>query len=55
MVDEPSRLEREVRLHKRLRELLLQFSAGLSTNLGLPAALERLTPEIRDLASASAV
>jgi two-component system NtrC family sensor kinase len=55
MVDEPSRLEREVRLHKRLRELLLQFSAGLSTNLGLPAALERLTPEIRDLASARAV
>jgi signal transduction histidine kinase len=34
---------------------LLQFSAGLSTNLGLPAALERLTPEIRDLASARAV
>jgi signal transduction histidine kinase len=55
MVDEPSRLEREVRLHKRLRELLLQFSSGLSTNLGLPAALERLTPEIRDLAAARAV
>ena len=55
MVDEPSRLEREVRLHKRLRELLLQFSSGLSTNLGLSAALERLTPEIRDLAAARAV
>ena len=55
MVDEPSRLEREVRLHKRLRELLLQFSSGLSTNLSLPAALERVTPEIRDLAAARAV
>jgi PAS domain S-box-containing protein len=55
MVDEPSRLEREVRIHKRLRELLLQFSRGVSANLGLPAALESLTPEIRDLADARSV
>jgi C4-dicarboxylate-specific signal transduction histidine kinase len=55
MVDDRARLEREVRIHKRLRELLLQFSRGVSTNLGLPAALESLTPEIRTLASAEAV
>jgi C4-dicarboxylate-specific signal transduction histidine kinase len=55
MVDDPSRLEREVRIHKRLQELLLHFSRGVSTNLGLPAALERLAPEIRDLAGARSV
>jgi signal transduction histidine kinase len=55
MVDDPSRLEREVRIHKRLQELLLHFSRGVSTNLGLAAALERLAPEIRDLAGARSV
>ena len=50
-----ARLEREARIHKRLRELLLQFSRGVSTNLGLPAALVSLTPEIRELAGARAV
>jgi PAS domain S-box-containing protein len=49
------RLEREVRIHKRLRELLLVFSRGVSTNLGLPEALGQLTPEIRKLAGARAV
>jgi PAS domain S-box-containing protein len=46
---ERSRLEREVRVHKRLRELLLLFSRGVSSSLGLNAALESLTPEIRDI------
>jgi PAS domain S-box-containing protein len=58
MVDRPPdrvRLEREVRIHKRLRELLLVFSRGVSTNLGLPEALGHLTPEIRKLAGARAV
>jgi len=59
MILDPSgdrgRLEREVRLHKRLRELLLLFSRGVSSSLGLTAALDTLTPEIRDLAGAKAV
>src|SRR5579872_1271085 len=55
MVDDRARLEREVRIHKRLRELLLQFSHGVPTNLGLSAALARLTPEIRALAGARSV
>ncbi|HEX6465309.1 MAG TPA: PAS domain-containing protein, partial [Vicinamibacterales bacterium] len=50
-----ARLEREVRIHKRLRELLLQFSRGVSANLGLPAALKSLTPEIREAARARSV
>jgi len=54
MVDDRSRLEREVRIHKRLRELLLQFSRGVSSNR-LPAALDGLTPDIRDLSGARAV
>ena len=29
----PVRLEREVRIHKRLRELLLLFSRGVSSSL----------------------
>jgi PAS domain S-box-containing protein len=59
MILDPSedrgRLEREVRIHKRLRELLLLFSRGVSTSLGLNAALESLTPEIRDILGAGAV
>jgi PAS domain S-box-containing protein len=50
-----TRLEREVRVHKRLRELLLAFSRSISTSLGLTAALESLTPAIRDLAGARRV
>src|SRR5258708_2258585 len=48
-------LEREVRLRKRLRELLLLFSRGVSSSLGLNAALETLTPEIRDILEAETV
>ena len=55
MVDDRARLEREVRIHKRLRELVLQFSRGVSTNLGLASALESLTPEIRNLARVRSV
>src|SRR3954468_19455229 len=47
--DDRARLDREVRIHKRLRELLLLFSRNVSGSLGLPAALAALTPEIRDL------
>jgi two-component system NtrC family sensor kinase len=50
-----TRLERDVRLHKRLRDLLLSFSQAVSSDLGLPAALEGLTHEIRDLAAARSV
>jgi two-component system NtrC family sensor kinase len=49
------RLEREVRLHKRLRDLLLSFAQAVSSNLGLTAALEGLTHEIRDLSGARSV
>src|SRR5436190_1034665 len=52
---ERGRLEREVRVHKRLRELLLLFSRGVSSNLGLNAALATLTPEIRDILGAGTV
>jgi PAS domain S-box-containing protein len=59
MILDPSedrgRLERELRVHKRLRELLLVFSRGVSSSLGLNAALESLTPEIRDILGAAAV
>jgi PAS domain S-box-containing protein len=53
--DDRARLERDVRIHKRLRELFLVFSRNVSGSLGLPAALEALTPEIRDLYGASRV
>jgi PAS domain S-box-containing protein len=52
---ERARLEREVRIHKRLRELLLLFSRSTSGTHGLPAALETLTPEIRELFAARIV
>jgi two-component system NtrC family sensor kinase len=59
MIVDPSgergRLEREVRVHKRLRELLLVFSRGVSSDLGLNAALESLTPEIREILGAETV
>lgn len=52
---ERARLEREVRIHKRLRELLLLFSRSVSGTLGLPSALEALPPEIRDIFAAQRV
>src|SRR5258706_4364544 len=52
---EHGRLEREMRIHKRLRELLLLFSRGVSSSLGLNAALGTLTPEIRDILGAESV
>ena len=52
---ERDRLEREVRVHKRLRELLLLFSRGIASSLGLNAALTTLTPEIRDILGAGIV
>jgi two-component system NtrC family sensor kinase len=53
--DDFRRLEREVHIHKRLRELLLLFSREGSSSLGLNATLEALTPEIRDILEARAV
>ena len=47
-----ARLEREVRIHKRVRELLLLFSRSLSSSPGISAALQTLVPEIRDLYAA---
>ena len=59
MIVDPSgergRLEREVRVQKRLRELLLLFSRGVSSSLGLNAALESITPEIREILGAETV
>jgi PAS domain S-box-containing protein len=52
---DPTRLEREVRIHKRLRDLLWLFSQQVSGSRGLTAGLEGLTPEIRDLLGASGV
>ena len=52
---ELARLEQEVRIHKRLRELLLLFARNVSGSLGLGAALEALAPEIRDLYGARTV
>src|SRR3954470_14617374 len=54
-LDGTARLEREVRIHKRLRELLLLFSRGVSDSLGLTAPLQALTPEIRDILGARRV
>src|SRR4029453_17495967 len=47
--DERARLEQEVRIHKRVRELLLLFARNVSDSLGLGPALGALVPEIRDL------
>ena len=55
MFSDPTRLEREVRIHKRLRELLLLFSQGVSGPFSLPAALEPVAPGIRDILEAAAV
>jgi len=53
--NERARLEQEVRIHKRLRELLLLFARNVSGSLGLVPALEALVPEIRDLYGAQTV
>ena len=50
-----SRLEREVRIHKRLRDLLLQFSRQVAGSPGLTPALEALTPDIRDVLGVAGV
>lgn len=55
MILDPARLEREIRIHKRLRELLLEFSRGVSNTFSLPPGLAQLTPEIRDALGATAV
>jgi PAS domain S-box-containing protein len=52
---ERGRLEREVRIHKRLRELLLLFSRGTSSSQGLHTALESMAPEICDILAADGV
>ena len=43
----------EVRLHKRLRELVLQFSQEVSKTFSLTAALELVTPGIREVLGAT--
>src|SRR4051812_10225478 len=50
-----ARLQRDVRIHKRLRELIFQFSRGVSSSLELTAPLQALTPEIQDLMGAGRV
>ncbi|HET7698144.1 MAG TPA: ATP-binding protein [Vicinamibacterales bacterium] len=50
-----SRLEREVRTHQRLRDLLLQFSRQVAVNHRLTPALETLAPEVRDALGAAGV
>jgi two-component system, NtrC family, sensor kinase len=55
MISDPARLEREVRAHNRLRELLLRFSQGVSATFSLTAALEALTPGILELLEARTV
>src|SRR3954471_2514112 len=48
-------LEREIRLHKRLRERLLHFSRGFSSSFSLKGALEPLIAEIREILGAKSV
>lgn len=59
MISDPSagrtRLEREVRIHKQLRDLMLLFSRGVSRSLTLLAALQGLTPEIQRALGAGSV
>ena len=52
---ERDRLEQEVRIHKRVRELLLLFARNVSDSLGLGPALGTLVPEIRDMYGAKTV
>src|SRR5215204_5534732 len=55
MSSDPARLEREVRAHNRLRELLLRFSQGVAATFSLTTALQALTPGIRELLEARVV
>jgi two-component system NtrC family sensor kinase len=48
-----SRLEREIRFHKRLRELLLVFSQGVSSGFNLQNALETMVAEVKTLLEAT--
>ena len=48
-----SRLEREVRFHTRLRELLLVFSQGVSSGFNLQNALEATVEEVKTLLGAN--
>jgi signal transduction histidine kinase len=47
-------LEREMRLHRQLRELLLLFSRGITSSLNLATALETVAVEITHMIGASA-
>jgi PAS domain S-box-containing protein len=53
--DERARLERDARIHKSVRELLLRFSRTVSATPGLAAALPVLPPDIRDIYAARRV
>lgn len=53
--EDRARLEREVRIQQRLREMLLAFSQGASDTQGLAAALEPLPPQIREILEAESV
>ncbi len=53
--EDRARLEREVRIHQRLRDMLLVFSQGVSNSQELTVGLEPLTPQIRDILEAGAV
>jgi PAS domain S-box-containing protein len=50
-----ARLEREVRIQQRLRDMLLAFSQGVSDSQDLVAALEPLPPQIRDILEVESV
>jgi PAS domain S-box-containing protein len=49
-----ARAEREIRFHRRLRELLLLFSQGVPSTLQLAAALQTLAQEITHMLGATA-
>ncbi len=51
---ELARAERELRFHKRLRELLLLFSQGVSSTLNFGSALETLAREVSEMLGARA-
>jgi two-component system NtrC family sensor kinase len=53
--DRAARLERELRFHTALRELLVVFAQGVSTTLSLPHALDAVTRDVATLLGASRV
>ena len=56
MMSDPDHLEREVRIHKRLRELLLLFSQRVSNTFSVAGALEPVvTAGLKDILGASSV